>query len=44
VVGEVLVDRVEAAALRGRAVQLLHEHRWPTGSPSGMGHEVTARG
>ena len=27
VVGEVLVDGVEPAALRGRAVQLLHEHR-----------------
>ncbi len=30
VVGEVLVDRVEPAALRGRAVQLLHEHRRPS--------------
>ena len=29
VVGEVLVDGVEPAALRGRAVQLLHEHRRP---------------
>ena len=29
VVGEVLVDRVEPAALRGGAVQLLHEHRRP---------------
>ena len=44
VVGQVLVDRVEPAALRGRAVQLLHEHRRPTGSPSGGAHEVTARG
>ena len=44
VVGQVLVDGVEAAALRGRAVQLLHEHRRPTGGPGGGGHEVTARG
>ena len=44
VVGEVLVDRVEAAALRGRAVQLLHEHRRPTGGSGGGRHEVTARG
>ena len=29
VVGEVLVDGVEPAALRGGAVQLLHEHRRP---------------
>ena len=31
VVGEVLVDGVELAALRGGAVQLLHEHRRPAG-------------
>ena len=30
VVREVLVDGVEPAALRGSAVQLLHEHRRPT--------------
>ena len=29
VVGQVLVDGVEPAALRGGAVQLLHEHRRP---------------
>ena len=30
VVGELLVDGVELAALRGGAVQLRHEHRRPT--------------
>ena len=30
VVGQVLVDGVEPAALRGGAVQLLHEHRRPS--------------
>ena len=44
VVGQVLVDGVEPPALRGRAVQLLHEHRRPTGGRAGGRHEVTARG
>ena len=40
--GEVLVERVQAAALRGGAVQLLHERRRPA---CGGGHQpVTARG
>jgi hypothetical protein len=42
VVGEVLVDRVEPAALGGGAVQLLHEHRRP--ACGGGAHDVTARG
>jgi hypothetical protein len=42
VVGQVLVDRVEPPALRGSAVQLLHEHRRP--ACGGRAHEVTARG
>ena len=44
VVGEVLVDGVEPAALRGSAVQLRHEHRGPAAGSAGGGHEVTARG
>ena len=44
VIGQVLVDGVEPAALRGRAVQLLHEHRRPTGGSSAGSHAVTARG
>ena len=45
VVGEVLVDGVELAALRGGAVQLLHEHRRTVAGAGGGGaHEVTARG
>ena len=44
VVGEILVDGVELAALRGGAVQLLHEHRRPAGAGRGGAHEVTARG
>ena len=40
-VGEVLVERVEPAALRGGAVQLLDEQRRPRGAG---GHAVTARG
>ena len=44
-VGEVLVDGVELAALRGGAVQLLHEHgRTVAGAGGGGAHEVTARG
>ena len=44
-VGEVLVDGVELAALRGGAVQLLHEHRrTAAGAGRGGAHEVTARG
>jgi hypothetical protein len=45
VIGQVLVDRVEPAALRGGPVQLLHEHRRaaPGGDRPGR-HEVTARG
>ena len=40
--GEVLVERVEPAALGGGAVQLLHERRRPG---AGGGHQpVTARG
>jgi hypothetical protein len=45
VVGEVLVDGVEPAALRGRAVQLLDEQPRPRAGPFvGGGHEVTALG
>ena len=33
VVGQVLVDGVELASLRGRAVQLLHEHRRASAGP-----------
>ena len=44
-VGEILVDGVEPAALGGGAVKLLHEHRRPA-CPSGIdgAHDVTARG
>jgi hypothetical protein len=44
VVGEVLEDRVQPASLRGRPVQLLHEHRRPARGSGGGLHEVTARG
>ena len=45
VVGEVLVDGVEPAALRGGAVQLLHEQPpAAAGCSAGGAHEVTARG
>ena len=44
VVGQVLVHRIEPAALRGRPVQLLHEHRRPARGSGGGFHEVTARG
>ena len=43
-VGELLVDGVELAALRGGAVQLLHEHRRAAAAGVGGAHEVTARG
>ena len=44
VVGEVLVDGVEPAALRGGAVQLLREQPRPHTGSAGGAHEVTARG
>ena len=45
VVGEVLVDGVKPAALRGGAVQLLNEQPRPRAAPFvGGAHEVTARG
>ena len=43
-IGQILEDRVETAPLRGRAVQLLHEHRRPTGGSGAGIHAVTARG
>ena len=44
VIGEVLVDGVELAALGGGAVQLLHEDRRPAIAGAGGHQEVTARG
>ncbi len=42
-IGELLVDGVELAALCGGAVQLLNEHGRPT-ALGVRGHELTARG
>jgi hypothetical protein len=44
VVGQLLVDGVELAALCGGAVQLLHERRRPSAAVLCAGHDVTARG
>jgi hypothetical protein len=44
VVRQVLVDRVEPAALRRGAVQLRHEHSRTAGARRCGSHEVTARG
>ena len=44
VIRQVLIDGIEATALRGGAVQLLYEDRRPSRRPADRGHEVTARG